>query len=80
MSGDKGTPFLRFWREIGLGAPSLRLHRAQLLAFTEADWRELRDDYGVTEAMIDELRHLGADLADDREVRIDFDAETVTPV
>jgi hypothetical protein len=43
-NGD-GIPFLRFWREIGIGAPSLRIHRAQLRAFTEADWRELRDDY-----------------------------------
>ena len=63
--GD-GTPFLRFWREIGIGAPDLRLHRAQLRAFTEADWLELRDDYGATEEMILKLRRLAADVTDDR--------------
>jgi hypothetical protein len=32
------------------------LRRALLRAFTEADWRELREDYGATEAMLEELR------------------------
>ena len=66
-SGDRGsTPFLRFWRDIMGQAPDLRLHRAQLRAFTEADWRELRDDYEASEAMIRELRRLAADVTDDR--------------
>ena len=49
-------------------------------AFMEADWRELRDNFDATEAMILELRHLAADVTDDRDVRMDFEAETVAPI
>ena len=80
MSGDGKTPYLRLWRDILGQAPGLDLRRVRLRAFTEADWRELRDDFNATEAMIRELRRLAAEVMDDRDVRIDFEAETVTPL
>ena len=80
MNGKRETPYLRLWHRIGMDAPTLRLRRVQLAAFTEADWREIRDEFGATELMIEELRRLAADANDDRDVAIDFETERVGAV
>jgi hypothetical protein len=77
MSRD--TPYLRHWRQFGV-VPGLRLRRVQVRALTSIDLAEIRDRFGITPAMLDALLTLAADDNDQRDVRIDFEAETVSAV
>jgi len=71
MLGDDPY-FARWLASIGI-VPDLILRRDQVRALTEADYRELRDDFGATEEMIGVLQRLALDATDKRDVRLSFD-------
>ncbi len=67
------------WCRLG-AMRSVVLRRAQVRALDAIDLAELRDSFGATSSMIDALLSLAADETDERDVQIDFDAQTVAIV
>ena len=70
--------YVRHWRRVG-PVPGLILRRTQVRALSAADLAELRDEFGATDAMIARLRAMATET-DTRDVRLDFELDTVEPI
>ena len=70
--------FLLHYTGFGVMAPKLHLRRQQVRALSEEDLRELREDYRAGDAIVAGLHAYAADDGDERDVLIDFEADTVT--